>query len=57
VRRAWAGGVALFLLSLALRLAFLHGVDPRETLRADGWHYTMLALRDLIARAPRRSRS
>jgi Tetratricopeptide repeat len=43
VSRLWAGSVALFLLSLALRLAFLHGVDPRETLRADGWHYTMLA--------------
>src|SRR4029453_10713128 len=43
VSRLWAGSVALFLRSLALRLAFLHGVDPRETLRADGWHYTMLA--------------
>ena len=41
--RRVAGLVGLFLFSLALRVAFLRGIDPRETLRADGWHYAMLA--------------
>jgi len=41
--RRLVGLGVLFVLSLALRVAFLRGIDPRETLRADGWHYAMLA--------------
>ncbi len=41
--RRLVGLGALFLLSLSLRVAFLYGVDPRETVRADGWHYATLA--------------
>src|SRR5262245_553971 len=37
------GFLALFAVSLALRLAFFAGFDVHETLRADAWHYGMLA--------------
>ncbi len=42
-RRHRLGLAALYLGSLALRLVFLAGLDARETLRADGWHYAALA--------------
>src|SRR5262245_21615601 len=41
--RRLVGLGALFVLSLALRVASLERIAPHETLRADGWHYAMLA--------------
>lgn len=41
--RRHLGLAALWAVSLALRLVFFAGMDVRETLRADAYHYGMLA--------------